>query len=174
MKGLSSELQGETDGPGKRIIGSSDGTGLKIGIVAARYSYFITGKLVSGACNKLLAQGVKDDDITICWVPGSFEIPVVASEMAKSGNWDSIICLGAVIKGDTAHFDYVAGEAARRISQISVETGIPVVFGVLTTFNVEQAIERSGDGQGNKGEESATVAIETANLLSSLKTDRKY
>lgn len=170
MKGLSSELQGETDGPGQRIIGSGNGTGLKIGIVAARYSYFITGKLVSGACNKLLEQGVRDEDITICWVPGSFEIPLLASEMAKSGRWDSIICLGAVIKGDTAHFDYVAGEAARRISQISVETGIPVVFGVLTTFTVEQAVARSGDGEGNKGEEAAIVAIETANLLSSLKT----
>ena len=170
MKGLSSELQGETDGPGQRIIGSSNGNGLKIGIVAARYSYFITGKLVSAACNKLLEQGVHDEDITICWVPGSFEIPLLASEMAKSGRWDSIICLGAVIKGDTAHFDYVAGEAARRISQISVETGIPVVFGVLTTFTVEQAVARSGDGEGNKGKEAAIVAIETANLLSSLKT----
>ena len=170
MKGLSSEYQGEIDGPGERIIGSDDATELKIAIVAARYNYFITGKLVNGACEQLLKQGVADNNITVCWVPGSFEIPVVVSEMAKNGNWDSIICLGAVIKGDTAHFDYVSGEVSRRIGQISVETGIPVVFGVLTTFNIEQAVERSGGREGNKGEEAAIVAIETANLLRSIKT----
>ena len=170
MKGLSSELQGETDGPGKRIIGSSDGTGLKIGIVAARYSYFITGKLVSGACNKLLAQGVKDEDITICWVPGSFELPVAARALAESNRWDAIVCLGAVVRGQTTHHEHVGREAATGIAAIARETSIPVTFGVLTTENMEQAVERSGGRLGNRGSDVTLAAIEMVNLLRQIKT----
>ena len=171
MKGPSVGNQGETDGLGTRFIGSHDGTDLKIGVVAARYNYFITGKLVDGACEELISHGVHEKDLTISWVPGSFEIPIVAMEMAKNGNWDSLLCLGAVIKGETAHFDFVAGETARRVSQISIETGIPVIFGVLTTFDEEQALARSGGKEGNKGKEAALAAIEMANLLKSLRRE---
>ena len=126
------------------IEGSLDGSGLKIGIVAAKFNEFITTKLVEGAEEGLSENGVDGTDVTIAYVPGSFEIPVVASKMAHSGNYDAVICLGAVIKGDTDHYEFVAGEATRGIAEASISSGIPVIFGVLTTHNMQNALERSG------------------------------
>lgn len=139
--------------------------GLKIGIVAARFNEFIVSKLVSGALDGLKRHNVKDEDIDVAWVPGAFEIPLVADKMAKSGKYDAIICLGTVIRGATSHYDYVCNEAAKGIAQVSMSTGIPVLFGVVTTENIEQAIERAGTKAGNKGYDCALSAIEMAQLL---------
>ena len=147
------------------IEGSLDGSGLKIGIVAAKFNEFITTKLVEGAEEGLSENGVDGTDVTIAYVPGSFEIPVVASKMAHSGNYDAVICLGAVIKGDTDHYEFVAGEATRGIAEASISSGIPVIFGVLTTHNMQQALERSGGRKGNAGHSCALTAIETVNVL---------
>ena len=133
------------------IEGSLDGSGLKIGIVAAKFNEFITTKLVEGAEEGLSENGVDVTDVTIAYVPGSFEIPVVASKMAHSGNYDAVICLGAVIKGDTDHYEYVAGEATRGIADVSLSSGIPVIFGVLTTHTMQHALERCGGRKGNAG-----------------------
>jgi len=147
------------------IEGSLDGSGLKIGIVAAKFNEFITTKLVEGAEEGLSENGVDVTDVTIAYVPGSFEIPVVASKMAHSGNYDAVICLGAVIKGDTDHYEYVAGEATRGIADVSLSSGIPVIFGVLTTHTMQHALERCGGRKGNAGHSCAVTAIETVNIL---------
>ncbi|WP_342539976.1 6,7-dimethyl-8-ribityllumazine synthase [Heyndrickxia sp. FSL K6-6286] len=144
--------------------GNLVGTGLKVGIVVGRFNEFITGKLLGGALDALKRHGVDEEDIQIAWVPGAFEIPFIAQKMAKSNKYDAIITLGTVIRGSTPHFDYVCNEAAKGIAAISLNTGIPVIFGVLTTDTIEQAIERAGTKAGNKGWDAAVSAIEMANL----------
>ncbi len=138
---------------------------IKIGIVAARFNEFITSKLLSGAMDGLLRHDVKEEDIHVAWVPGAFEIPLIASKMAKSGKYDAVICLGAVIRGSTSHYDYVCSEVSKGIASVSLSTDIPVMFGVLTTENIEQAIERAGTKAGNKGYDCALSAIEMVNLI---------
>lgn len=139
--------------------------GIKVAIVAARFNEFITSKLVSGAMDGLLRHDVREEDVSLAWVPGAFEIPVVASRLAKSGKYDAVICLGAVIRGSTSHYDYVCNEVSKGIASVSLETGVPVMFGILTTENIEQAIERAGTKAGNKGYDCALGAIEMVNLL---------
>jgi 6,7-dimethyl-8-ribityllumazine synthase len=143
--------------------------GLKFGIVVGRFNEFIGGKLLEGALDALKRHGVKEEDIDIAWVPGAFEIPLVAKKMAKSPKYDAVICLGAVIKGSTSHYDYVCSEVSKGIASVSLESEKPVMFGVLTTNTIEQAIERAGTKAGNKGYESAVSAIEMANLLNTIK-----
>ena len=141
---------------------------IKIGIVAARFNEFITSKLLSGALDVLKRENVKEEDIEIAWVPGAFEIPLIASKMAKSHKYDAVICLGAVIRGSTSHYDYVCNEVSKGIAQVSLNSGIPIMFGVLTTDTIEQAIERAGTKAGNKGAECAQGAIEMVNLIRAL------
>ncbi|MGP1487157.1 6,7-dimethyl-8-ribityllumazine synthase [Peptostreptococcus stomatis] len=141
---------------------------VKIGIVAARFNEFITSKLLSGAQDALVRHDVKDDNIDVAWVPGAFEIPLIADKMAKSGKYDAVICLGAVIRGNTSHYDYVCSEVSKGIAHASLESGIPVMFGVVTTENIEQAIERAGTKAGNKGFDVAVGAIEMINLINNL------
>ena len=143
------------------------GEGLKIAIVASRFNEFITSKLIGGAEDCLLRHGVSGDDITLAWVPGAFEIPMVAKKLALSGAYDAVICLGAVIRGATSHYDYVCAEVSKGIAQVSMETGVPVLFGVVTTDTIEQAIERAGTKAGNKGTDCAMGALEMVNLLRS-------
>jgi 6,7-dimethyl-8-ribityllumazine synthase len=150
------------------IEGKLIGTGLKIGIVSTRWNDFMGQRMLEGAKDALLRHDVADDDITIAIVPGCFEIPMIAKKMAESGKYDALICLGVLIKGGTIHFELIAGEASKGISNTSWQTGIPVAFGVITTETIEQAIERSGSKAGNKGAESAMAAIEMANLVKSL------
>lgn len=138
---------------------------IRIGIVAARFNEFITSKLLSGALDGLKRHEVGEDAIDIAWVPGAFEIPLIASKMAKSGKYDAVICLGAVIRGSTTHYDYVCNEVSKGIAQVSLNNNIPVLFGVLTTENIEQAIERAGTKAGNKGFDCAVGAIEMVNLI---------
>ena len=149
----------------KKIEGMIVANGAKIGIVAARFNEFIVSKLVSGAEDALLRHSVNPDDISVAWVPGAFEIPVVAKKMAMSGKYDAVICLGAVIRGATSHYDYVCNEVSKGIASVSLESGIPVMFGVVTTENIEQAIERAGTKAGNKGYDCALSAIEMVNLI---------
>ena len=170
MKGPSIEDGGEEDGPGSRLKGTLSGLGLRIAVVAARYNRFVTAKLVDGAIDALISHGIEDKDLSVLWVPGAFEVPLVAQEIAKTGKWDALVCLGAVIRGQTAHFDYVAGEAARGIADASRQTGVPFAFGILTTYTEEQALERAGGTFGNKGYDAGLAAIETANLLRLLKS----
>ena len=139
--------------------------GTRVGIVAARFNEFIVSKLVGGAMDGLIRHDVKEEDVTVAWVPGAFEIPVVAKKMAKSGKYDAIICLGAVIRGATSHYDYVCNEVSKGVASVSLETEIPVLFGVVTTENIEQAIERAGTKAGNKGYDCALSAIEMINLM---------
>ena len=141
---------------------------IKVGIVAARFNEFIVSKLVAGARDGLLRHDVKDEDIDLAWVPGAFEIPLIASKMAKSGKYDEVICLGAVIRGATSHYDYVCSEVSKGIANVSLSSDIPVMFGVLTTDNIEQAIERAGTKAGNKGYDCALGAIEMVNLVRQL------
>ena len=141
---------------------------IKVGIVAARFNEFIVSKLVAGARDGLLRHDVKDEDIDLAWVPGAFEIPLIASKMAKSGKYDAVICLGAVIRGATSHYDYVCSEVSKGIASVSFTSDIPVMFGVLTTDNIEQAIERAGTKAGNKGYDCALGAIEMVNLVRQL------
>ena len=141
---------------------------IKVGIVAARFNEFIVSKLVAGARDGLLSHDVKDEDIDLAWVPGAFEIPLIASKMAKSGKYDAVICLGAVIRGATSHYDYVCSEVSKGIANVSLSSDIPVMFGVLTTDNIEQAIERAGTKAGNKGYDCALGAIEMVNLVRQL------
>lgn len=138
---------------------------IKVGIIATRFNEFITSKLLSGALDGLKRHDVSEDCIDVAWVPGAFEIPLIASKMAKSGKYDAVICLGAVIRGSTTHYDYVCSEVSKGISQVSLASGIPVMFGVLTTENIEQAIERAGTKAGNKGFDCAVGAIEMINLI---------
>lgn len=147
------------------LEGKMTAEGIKVGIVAARFNEFIVSKLIGGAEDALKRHDVKDEDITLAWVPGAFEIPVVAKKMAKSGRFDAIICLGAVIRGATSHYDYVCNEVSKGIAAVSMETEIPVMFGVVTTENIEQAIERAGTKAGNKGYDCALGAIEMINLM---------
>ena len=149
----------------KKIEGMIVANGAKIGIVAARFNEFIVSKLVSGAEDALLRHSVNPEDISVAWVPGAFEIPVVAKKMAMSGKYDAVICLGAVIRGATSHYDYVCNEVSKGIASVSLESGIPVMFGVVTTENIEQAIERAGTKAGNKGYDVACSAIEMINLI---------
>ena len=144
------------------------GSGIKVGIVVARFNEFICSRLLGGAYDALKRHGVADDDITTAWVPGSFEIPLIAQKMAESGKYDAVICLGAVIRGATSHYDLVCNEAAKGIAQASLKTSVPVLFGVITTENIEQAIERAGTKAGNKGFDVATSAIEMVNLIKEL------
>ncbi|MFT8396073.1 6,7-dimethyl-8-ribityllumazine synthase [Propionibacterium sp.] len=146
--------------------------GLRIGIVAARFNEFITAKLLSGALDGLTRHGVADESIDVAWVPGAFEIPLVARQMAESGNYDAVICLGAVIRGATTHYDHVCAEVSKGIAQTGLATGVPVLFGVLTTENIEQAIERAGTKAGNKGFDCAEAAVEMANLLRAMEPAR--
>lgn len=139
--------------------------GIKIGIVVARFNEFITSKLLSGAIDALKRHDVKDEDIEIAWVPGAFEIPLIADRMAASGKYDAVICLGAVIRGNTSHYDYVCSEVSKGIAHIMLDRKMPVMFGVVTTENIEQAIERAGTKSGNKGFDVATSAIEMVNLM---------
>jgi len=150
------------------LEGKLDASGLKFGIVVARFNEFITGKLLEGALDCLRRQNAKEDEVTVAWVPGSFEIPLAAKKMAASGKYDAVICIGAVIRGGTAHFDFVAGECAKGIAIASMETGVPVIFGVITTDTIEQAIERAGTRLPNRGFEAAMTAIEMANVLRQL------
>ena len=138
---------------------------MRVGIIAARFNEFITSKLLSGAIDTLKRHDVNDEDIEIAWVPGAFEIPLIASKMASSGKYDAVICLGAVIRGATTHYDQVCNEVSKGIAQVSLSTGIPVMFGILTTENIEQAIERAGTKAGNKGSDCAAGAIEMVNLI---------
>ncbi len=141
---------------------------MKIGIVAGRFNEFIVSKLISGAEDTLLRHGVKSENIDLCWVPGAFEIPVAAKHMAESKKYDAVIALGAVIRGSTSHYDYVCAESSKGIAQVSLSTGLPVMFGILTTDTIQQAIERAGTKAGNKGSECALDAIEMVNLLKQL------
>lgn len=143
--------------------------GLKYGIVVGRFNEFITSKLLSGALDALKRHGVKEEEISVAWVPGAFEIPLAAQKLAESGNYDAVITLGTVIRGSTSHYDYVCNEVAKGVAAIGLKTGIPTIFGVVTTENIEQAIERAGTKAGNKGWDSAMAAIEMANLTKQLK-----
>ncbi len=142
--------------------------GLKIGIVAARFNEFITRKLLDGAMDALQRHGMPDNDIELAWVPGAFEIPLVAQKMANTKRYDAVICLGAVIRGATPHFELVSTEVSKGIAQVGLHTGVPIIFGIVTTDSIEQAIERAGTKAGNKGFDAAMTAIETANLLKTL------
>ncbi|MEJ5256520.1 MAG: 6,7-dimethyl-8-ribityllumazine synthase [Acidimicrobiales bacterium] len=150
------------------VQGTVDGQGMRIGIVCGRFNDLITNRLLDGASNGLAVHGVSEQDVTVAWVPGAFEIPLAAKTMAASGRYDAVITLGAVIRGETAHFDYVAGPCANGIQDAQLETGVPIVFGVLTTENLEQALERSGE-RDNKGEEAARTAIEMVDVLRRLR-----
>lgn len=148
----------------KRYVGKLVGEGLKFGVVVSRFNEFITSKLLDGAQDTLARHGVKEADVDVAWTPGSFEIPLIAKKMAKSGRYDAIICLGAVIRGGTPHFDYIAAEVSKGIANVSLESGIPVILGVITADTLEQAIERAGTKSGNYGSQAALHAIEMANL----------
>ncbi len=150
------------------LEGHLQGTGRKLGIVVARFNSFISEKLLDGALDALVRSGVNSDDITVARVPGAYEIPLVAQKMAKSGKYDAVIVLGAVIRGATPHFDYVAGEVAKGTAQVMLDAGIPVLFGVLTTETIEQAIERAGTKAGNKGSDVAIAALEMINPLETI------
>ena len=150
--------------------GTHDGKGMRVGIVCSRFNEFIVNALLEGAMRGLVASGVSEQAIDVAWVPGAFEIPIATKAMAASGRYDTLVTLGAVIRGETAHFEYVAGPVADSIAQIQLETGMPIGFAVLTVENVEQAVERSGPGAGNKGEEAAIGAIEMANVLKALRS----
>lgn len=149
----------------KTLEGKLVAKGIRVGIVAARFNEFITSKLLSGAMDGLVRHDVQEEDIHVAWVPGAFEIPLIASKMAKSGKYDAVICLGAVIRGFTSHYDYVCNEVSKGIAAVGLDSGIPVLFGVLTTENIEQAIERAGTKAGNKGYDCALSAIEMVNLI---------
>lgn len=151
----------------RTIEGNLVAQGIKVGIVAGRFNEFIVSKLLGGALDGLKRHGVEDENIEIAWVPGAFEIPLVAKKMANSNKYDAIICLGVVIRGSTPHFDYVCAEVSKGIANVSLNSELPVIFGVLTTDSIEQAIERAGTKAGNKGYDAAVSAIEMANLLKS-------
>ena len=150
------------------IEGYISGRGLKFGIVAARFNEFIVSKLVGGALDTLHRHEAADSDIDVAWVPGAFEIPIAAKKMAESGKYDAVLCLGAVIRGSTTHYDYVCSEVSKGVAQVGLQTGVPTIFGVVTTENIEQAIERAGTKAGNKGADAAMAAMEMASLLGKL------
>ena len=150
------------------LQGGMSGEGLRVGIVVATFNEFITSKLLDGAQAALARHGVRDDDVSVASVPGSFELPLVAKKLAESGQHDAVICLGAVIRGETDHYEHVAGEAAKGIANVGLSSGVPVIFGVLTTDTLEQAINRAGGKQGNNGYGAGLAAIEMANLMRAL------
>jgi len=152
----------------KYFEGNLKGDGKKLGIVVARFNSFLSERLLEGAIDALVRSGVESDDIDVARVPGAFEIPLVTQKMAKSGKYDAVICLGVVIRGATPHFDFVAGEVAKGSAQVMLDTSVPVLFGVLTTETIEQAIERAGSKAGNKGSEVAVAALEMINLIAAL------
>ena len=152
----------------KTFEGTLVSQGIKIGIVAARFNDFIVSSLIGGCEDTLLRHGVREEDISLAWVPGAFEIPLIASKMAKSGKFDAVIALGSVIRGSTSHYDYVCSEVSKGIANVSLNSDVPVLFGVLTTDSIEQAIERAGSKAGNKGSECAQGAIEMVNLIRAL------
>ncbi|MFH1646199.1 MAG: 6,7-dimethyl-8-ribityllumazine synthase [Chloroflexota bacterium] len=152
----------------KQYEGMLLGKGLKFGVVVSRFNEFFSKKLLEGARDGLLRHGVAETDIEVAWTPGSFEIPLIAQKMAQSKKYDAVICLGAVIRGGTPHFDYIAAEVTKGIAQLNLSTGVPVIYGVITTDTLEQAVERSGTKAGNKGFDAAASAIEMANLVKSL------
>ena len=147
-----------------------DGKGLRVAVVVARFNEFVTRRLLEGATDTLSRHGVNDEDIVLSWVPGSFELPIIAKTLGQTGQYDAVICLGAVIRGETDHYEMVAGQAAAGISAVGRETGVPTIFGVLTTENMEQAINRAGGKSGNLGSNAAAAAIETARLVQAIKT----
>lgn len=149
----------------KNLEGKLTAKNMKIAIVVARFNEFITSKLLSGCIDCLIRHEAADEDLTVAWVPGAFEIPMAAKKLAESGKYDAVICLGAVIRGATPHFDYVCAEASKGIAQVSMQTGVPVAFGVLTTENIQQAVERAGTKAGNKGVDCAMTAMEMVNLF---------
>lgn len=151
-----------------KIEGKVVASGIKVCIVASRFNEFIVSKLVGGAMDGLVRHDVKDEDITVAWVPGAFEIPLAAKKMAKSGKYDAVICLGTVIRGETSHYDYVCAEVSKGIAQVSLESEVPVMFGILTTDTIEQAVTRAGTKAGNKGYDCALGAIEMVNLMKQL------
>lgn len=151
-----------------RLEGKLIADGIKVGITVGRFNEFISSKLLSGAVDGLVRHGVDENDISVAWVPGAFEIPLIAKKMAESGKYDAVIALGAVIRGSTSHYDYVCNEVSKGIASVSLESGIPVLFGVLTTDNIEQAVERAGTKAGNKGYDCALSAIEMVNLIKQL------
>jgi 6,7-dimethyl-8-ribityllumazine synthase len=153
----------------KRYVGKLLGEGLKFGVVVARFNDFITSRLLEGAQDTLSRHGVRDADIDIAWTPGSFEIPLIAKKLAESGRYDAVVCLGAVIRGGTPHFDYIAAEVSKGIAKVGLDTGLPVILGVVTADTLEQAIERSGAKAGNYGSQAALHAIEMANLGKAIK-----
>ncbi len=152
----------------KTFEGKLDAKGIRVAVVIARFNEFISGKLLSGCMDGLKRHGAEEEDISVIWTPGSFEIPLTARRAALSKKYDAVICLGAVIRGATPHFDYVAAEVSKGVAQVALEASIPVIFGVLTTDNLEQAIERAGTKSGNKGFDAALAAIEMVNLLKQL------
>lgn len=154
--------------------GKVSGKNLKFAIVVSRFNEFITSKLLSGAIDALKRHETSEEDISVIWVPGAFEIPLLANKLAESKNFDAIICLGAVIRGATTHYDYVCNEVSKGIAQISLKTGVPTIFGIVTTENIQQAIERAGTKSGNKGVDAAISAMEMANLVKSLEIKRKW
>ena len=154
----------------KELQPEMDGKGLRVAVVVARFNEFVTRRLLEGAVETLGRHGVSDDDIVLSWVPGSFELPVVAKTLGQTGQYDAVICLGAVIRGETDHYNMVAGQAAAGISAVGRETGVPTIFGVLTTDNMEQAINRAGGKSGNLGSNAAAAAIETARLVQAIRT----
>ena len=149
----------------KTLEGKLTAKNMKIAIVVARFNEFITSKLLSGCVDCLIRHEAADEDLTVAWVPGAFEIPMAAKKLAESGKYDAVICLGAVIRGATPHFDYVCAEASKGIAQVSMQTGVPIAFGVLTTENIQQAVERAGTKAGNKGVDCAMTAMEMVNLF---------
>lgn len=152
----------------KVFEGMLQGNGLRFGLVVSRFNEFVTRKLLDGAQDGLIRHGVNSEDIDVAWVPGSFEIPLVAKKLAQAKKYDAVICLSAVVRGGTPHFDYIAAEVSKGIASVGLETGLPVIFGVITTDNLEQAIERAGTKMGNKGFDAAISAIEMANLIKEL------
>jgi 6,7-dimethyl-8-ribityllumazine synthase len=150
------------------LEGKLNAQGLRVAIVVSRFNEFITGKLLSGAIDSLIRHGAEESDITVAWVPGTFEIPIVAQKLAASQRFDAVVCLGALIRGATPHFDYLAAEVTKSIAHVGLQSGVPTVFGVLTTDSIEQAVERAGTKSGNKGFDAATTAIEMADLLRQL------
>ncbi len=154
----------------QEIKGEMDGNGLRVAVVVARFNEFVTRQLLNGAVETLLRFGVRDEDVSVAWVPGSFELPVVAKALARTGRYDSVICLGAVIRGETDHYDMVAGQSTSGIASVGLETGVPAIFGVLTADNMDQAINRSGGKSGNIGSNAAAAAVETARLIQAINT----
>ena len=155
----------------KELKGDLNGQGLRVAVVVARFNEMVTRQLLAGALDTLNRHGVRDDDVTVAWVPGAFELPVVGKTLAQTGKFDSIICLGAVIRGETGHYDMVAGQASTGTGAVGMETGVPTIFGVLTTESMEQAINRAGGKSGNLGSNAAAAAIETARLVQAINTD---